>query len=798
MMSKYDRLADLWKVLKPLFDKMLNMDGLSKTEHASICNYVYGYCISVDTCGVGENSKVIGYELYKKLRCFFKQHVQSLKLKAERMTGSDLLNFFEKRWTNYSLAAKYIDHRCNYLNRNWVKTKVDEGQKDVVIVYSLALMLWKDELFKPCSRALMSAVLSEIERERRGDNIAATRLCTIISSLVDLCITSEQHPHYSPPPFIAELQMQSGVPPPTPYLSGDPHTPLDWRQGLPIYRDHFEQPFLHETMHFYEVESNQFLKSSSVTDYLKWVEARLEEERTRARTYLHSSTLNELIKTVEDSLIGNHIETLAAEFQGLLKDNRIDDLARMYKALIRFEEGEARLVQTMELYVDEVGTAALKDVCQIAKSNPKVFVDTIIRVQRKNQELLELAFSGNPSFGRAIDKGCERYINRNAITELAGSSRKTPELLAKYSDFLLKKSTKEAQPDDLEKTLNYVMDVFKYVEDKDVFQKFYSNMLARRLVNNQSISEDAEAQMISLLKNACGVEYTSKLQRMFQDVSSSRELNARFIEWIGERTPLLCGVDFNIMVLSSNAWPFQPLGTINVPAELESCFKVFTEFYQTRHDGRKLTWCYQLCRGEVVAHYTKMRYTFQLSTYQMAILMLFNTSLSYTVSQIQSQTNIDPSILNQILQIFLKGRILKITSNDEEEEQRHQMDDDGIVTSTPPLSPDSQLTLFMDYNNKRVRVNLNLPMKSETKQEAETTLHNVECDRKLGIQACVVRIMKMRKRMEHQQLVKEVIEQMSSRFCPVIQQIKLCINSLIERDFIRRDPSNLSAYEYVA
>lgn len=40
----------------------------------------------------------------------------------------------------------------------------------------------------------------------------------------------------------------------------------------------------------------------------------------------------------------------------------------MYKALIRFEEGESRLVQTMEMFVDEVGTAALKEVCQIAKS----------------------------------------------------------------------------------------------------------------------------------------------------------------------------------------------------------------------------------------------------------------------------------------------------------------------------------------------------------------------------------------------------------------------------------------------
>ncbi|VEL08639.1 unnamed protein product [Protopolystoma xenopodis] len=72
------------------------------------------------------------------------------------------------------------------------------------------------------------------------------------------------------------------------------------------------------------------------------------------------------------------------------------------------------------------------------------------------------------------------------------------------------------------------MDVFKYVEDKDVFQKFYCKTLARRLVTNQSVSEDAEASMIARLKETCGYEYTSKLQRMFQDVSSSRELNAKF------------------------------------------------------------------------------------------------------------------------------------------------------------------------------------------------------------------------------------------------------------------------------
>ena len=44
------------------------------------------------------------------------------------------------------------------------------------------------------------------------------------------------------------------------------------------------------------------------------------------------------------------------------------------------------------------------------------------------------------------------------------------------------------------------MVVFKYIEDKDVFQKFYSKMLAKRLVQHNSASDDAEASMISKLK----------------------------------------------------------------------------------------------------------------------------------------------------------------------------------------------------------------------------------------------------------------------------------------------------------
>ena len=141
-------------------------------------------------------------------------------------------------------------------------------------------------------------------------------------------------------------------------------------------------------------------------------------------------------------------------------------------------------------------------------------------------------------------------------------------------------------------------------------------MLAQRLVHRMSVSNDAEASMISKLRLACGFEYTTKLQRMYQDIGISQNLSESFKEHVINE---LADVDFSILVLSSGWWSLQqPEFDFSLPSELERSVDRFTAHYSAKYSNRKLHWLYNLSEGELVTNCFTNKFTLQVSMYQMA------------------------------------------------------------------------------------------------------------------------------------------------------------------------------------
>ncbi|KAI5463191.1 Cullin [Mariannaea sp. PMI_226] len=745
-MPNREDIGATWTFIQAGISRIMNdLDhGIEMGMYMGVYTAVHNFCTSQKAVGMGgpamhsnhRGAHLLGEELYNKLIEYLKQHLENLVSQSKAHADEALLTFYIKEWGRYTLAAKYIHHLFRYLNRHWVKREIDEGKKNIYDVYTLHLVQWRRVLFEQVSSKVMEAVLKLVEKQRNGETIEHSQIKQVVDSFVSLGLDE-----------------------------ADPS-----KSTLDVYRFHFERPFLAATKEFYLAESKQFVAENSVVEYMKKAEARLAEEEERVHMYLHQDIAIPLKKCCNQALIADHSALLREEFQVLLDNDREEDMARMYNLLSRIPDGLEPLRARFETHVRKAGLAAVQKVnsSEGDKLEPKVYVDSLLEIHTQYQGLVKRAFNDEPEFTRSLDNACREFVNRNEVCK-AGSN-KSPELLAKYVDVLLRKSSTSIEEAELERTLSQIMTVFKYIEDKDVFQKFYSRMLARRLVQSHSSSDDAETSMISKLKEACGFEYTNKLQRMFLDMQISKDLNKEFRDHL-EGVEYTKSVDSHFSILGTGFWPLQaPTTDFNPPAEIAAEIERFTRFYKHKHDGRKLTWMWHLCKGEIKAGYcknSKTPYTFQVSIYQMAILLLFNEKDTYTYEDMLSATQLSSDVLDGALSVPLKAKIIT-------------MPDGGKP------GPGKTFHLNYDFKSKKIRVNLNLGGVKEAKQEETETNKTIEEDRKLVLQSAIVRIMKARKKMKHTQLVSETINQIRSRFVPKVSDIKKCIEILLDKEYLER------------
>uniref|UniRef100_A0A4W4EJI3 Cullin-2 n=1 Tax=Electrophorus electricus TaxID=8005 RepID=A0A4W4EJI3_ELEEL len=737
-MSLKPRVVDFdetWNKLLTTIKAVVMLDYVERATWNDRFSDIYALCVAYP--------EPLGERLYTETKVFLENHVRQLYKKVLESEEKVLL-MYHRYWEEYSKGADYMDSLYRYLNTQFIKknklTEADLQYGYGGVDMNEPLMEIGEVSPKTQSEPRWSCFRHTVLNDRCGENPNQKVIHGVINSFVHV----EQYKKKFP---------------------------------LKFYQEIFEGPFLTKTGEYYKQEASNLLQESNCSQYMEKVLGRLKDEEVRCRKYLHPSSYAKVIHECQQRMVADHLQFLHGECQNIVRQEKRDDMANMYTLLRAVSSGLPHMIQELQVHIHDEGLRATSNLSQ--ENMPTQFVESVLEVHSKFVQLINTVLNGDQHFMSALDKALTSVVNYREPKSIC----KAPELLAKYCDNLLKKSAKGMTENEVEDKLSSFITVFKYIDDKDVFQKFYARMLAKRLIHGLSLSMDSEEAMINKLKQACGYEFTSKLHRMYTDMSVSADLNNKFNNFIKtQETVVDLGISFQIYVLQAGAWPLTQVAssTFAIPQELEKSVQMFELFYNQHFSGRKLTWLHYLCTGEVKMNYLSKPYVAMVTTYQMAVLLVFNNSETVSYKELQDSTQMNEKELQKTIKSLLDVKMINHDSQKEE------------------IETESTFSLNMNFTSKRTKFKITTSMQRDTPQELEQTRSAVDEDRKMYLQAAIVRIMKARKVLRHNALIQEVINQSKARFNPSISMIKKCIEVLIDKQYIERSQTSADEYSYVA
>ncbi|KAJ9540496.1 hypothetical protein OSB04_027002 [Centaurea solstitialis] len=669
-----------------------------------------------------------GEKLYSGLVSTMTLHLKEIATSVEASQGPLFLEELNRKWMEHNKALQMIRDILMYMDRTFIPSTHKTP------VHELGLNLWRDNIIHSSNIQirLKDTLLEIVQRERGGEVINRGLMRNIVKMLMDL--------------------------------------------GPSVYQEDFEKPFLEVSANFYQGESQQFIECCDCGDYLKKAEKRLNEEIERVSHYLDAKSEVKITNVVEKEMIDSQMNRLVQmENSGLVNmivDDKYEDLGRMYNLFRRVPNGLGLIRDVMTSHIRETGKQLVTDPERL--KDPVDFVQRLLDEKDKHDKIINLAFNNDKTFQNALNSSFEYFINLNV---------RSPEFISLFVDDKLRKGLKGVSEEDVEVVLDKVMMLFRYLQEKDVFEKYYKQHLAKRLLSSKSVSDDAERSLILKLKTECGYQFTSKLEGMFTDMKTSQDTMQGFYEAMG---PVLAdGPTLSVHVLTTGSWPTQSSTACNLPPEILSVCDKFRTYYLGTHNGRRLTWQTNMGSADIKATFGRgQKHELNVSTYQMCVLMLFNNADRLSYKEIEQAVEIPTVELKRCLQSLAcaKGK---------------------NVLRKEPMSKDISEEDDFFFNDKfsskfyKVKIGTVVAQK-ESEPEKQETRQRVEEDRKPQIEAAIVRIMKARRVLDHNNIVAEVTKQLQSRFLPNPVVIKKRIESLIEREFLERDREDRKLYRYLA
>ena len=187
---------------------------------------------------------------------------------------------------------------------------------------------------------------------------------------------------------------------------------------------------------------------------------------------------------MEKQLIGEHlVQILQKGLDALVEENRISDLKLMFGLLSRVKNGPQELNLNFCMYVKKRGRTIVID-----PEKDKTMVQELLDFKEKLDNIVITCFGRNEKFVNSLKESFENFVNQrlNKPAELIGTLvffncfccvNLLTIVSAKFVDSKLRAGNKESTEEEMERLLDKIMVLFRFIHGKDVFEAFYKKVI---------------------------------------------------------------------------------------------------------------------------------------------------------------------------------------------------------------------------------------------------------------------------------------------------------------------------------
>lgn len=490
------------------------------------------------------------------------------------------------------------------------------------------------------------------------------------------------------------------------------------------------------------------------------------------------------------------------------------------------------------------------------------WVDSVLEFQNQYSFIVRESFDRDVFIEQTISVAMREFINGSSSSALRASRKASdatsingPEILSVYMDYFIKQLSKSStsgakrvtkdsssngisvdQTDDL---INKSILFLKFIKDKDAFEAHYANHFAKRFLHSKGVQQpklstntrlgnDLEELIISKLGEEMGSASLEKVIKMNKDIKLSHDLTVDWKKYVSS-TNKKSVIDLDLKICNVSDWPksmtkdyknFSRTNDVDGEvgfiwsSQLRQTIKDFEEFWFTnkKNDNKSLFWCPKFGSMDLRITYPTKTYDINMSTYAGIIMLLFapqstdangdpvlafEEARSLNYQEIKELTKIPEMDLKRQLQsIAVAPRLRLLTKTPLTKEIN---DDDVFRLNDKFKSPSPKVkVLTVSASSSSSKNSSKNPKKTENEEESEEVQANITEGRKIVVNAAIVRIMKSRQTITHNDLVAELVKQLHNRFQPLTILIKQRIEDLIEKEYLKRDDDLRNTYHYVA